>query len=69
VTLAAIAPEVARRRTFAIISHPDAGKTTLTEKLLLYSGAIREAGMVGGKAGSKAAPRTGWRWSASAASR
>ena len=32
--------EVARRRTFAIISHPDAGKTTLTEKLLLYAGAI-----------------------------
>lgn len=38
--------EVARRRTFAIISHPDAGKTTLTEKLLLYSGAIEEAGSV-----------------------
>jgi peptide chain release factor 3 len=37
---------VARRRTFAIISHPDAGKTTLTEKLLLYGGAIQEAGMV-----------------------
>ena len=36
--------EVARRRTFAIISHPDAGKTTLTEKLLLYGGAIRQAG-------------------------
>lgn len=32
--------EVARRRTFAIISHPDAGKTTLTEKLLLYAGAV-----------------------------
>lgn len=42
--------EVRRRRTFAIISHPDAGKTTLTEKLLLYGGAIREAGAVkGGK--------------------
>ena len=38
--------EVARRRTFAIISHPDAGKTTLTEKLLLYGGAIRQAGSV-----------------------
>jgi len=38
--------EVTRRRTFAIISHPDAGKTTLTEKLLLYGGAIREAGSV-----------------------
>lgn len=41
-----VAGEVARRRTFAIISHPDAGKTTLTEKLLLYGGAIREAGSV-----------------------
>jgi peptide chain release factor 3 len=38
--------EVNRRRTFAIISHPDAGKTTLTEKFLLYGGAIREAGTV-----------------------
>ncbi len=38
--------EVARRRTFAIISHPDAGKTTLTEKLLLYAGAIELAGAV-----------------------
>jgi peptide chain release factor 3 len=38
--------EIAKRRTFAIISHPDAGKTTLTEKLLLYSGMIRTAGMV-----------------------
>lgn len=38
--------EVKRRRTFAIISHPDAGKTTLTEKLLLYGGAIHEAGSV-----------------------
>ena len=38
--------ETARRRTFAIISHPDAGKTTLTEKLLLYSGQIRSAGSV-----------------------
>ena len=41
-----LAAETARRRTFAIISHPDAGKTTLTEKLLLYSGAIRTAGSV-----------------------
>lgn len=38
--------EIGRRRTFAIISHPDAGKTTLTEKLLLYGGAIRQAGSV-----------------------
>jgi peptide chain release factor 3 len=45
-----LAQEVARRRTFAIISHPDAGKTTLTEKLLLYGGAILRAGAVkGGK--------------------
>jgi hypothetical protein len=41
-----LAKEVARRRTFAIISHPDAGKTTLTEKLLMYGGAIQEAGTV-----------------------
>src|SRR5271165_4200548 len=38
--------EVAQRRTFAIIAHPDAGKTTLTEKLLLYGGAIQVAGQV-----------------------
>ncbi len=44
-----IPAEVARRRTFAIISHPDAGKTTLTEKLLLYSGAIHLAGSVKAK--------------------
>ncbi|MCB0321415.1 MAG: GTP-binding protein, partial [Bdellovibrionales bacterium] len=41
-----IANEISQRRTFAIISHPDAGKTTLTEKLLLYAGMIRTAGMV-----------------------
>src|SRR4030095_3898735 len=41
-----LASEIARRRTFAIISHPDAGKTTLTEKLLLYAGAIELAGAV-----------------------
>ncbi len=45
-----VAAEVARRRTFAIISHPDAGKTTLTEKFLLYCGAIHEAGEVSAKA-------------------
>ncbi len=44
--MAAVLPEAARRRTFAIISHPDAGKTTLTEKFLLYSGAIQQAGAV-----------------------
>lgn len=42
--------QINRRRTFAIISHPDAGKTTLTEKLLLYGGAIQTAGSVKGKA-------------------
>ena len=41
-----ISTEALKRRTFAIISHPDAGKTTLTEKLLLYGGAIHEAGSV-----------------------
>lgn len=46
---------VKQRRTFAIISHPDAGKTTLTEKLLLYSGMIATAGMVKGRKGRKAA--------------
>lgn len=46
---------VAKRRTFAIISHPDAGKTTLTEKLLLYSGMLLTAGMVKGRKGRKAA--------------
>jgi peptide chain release factor 3 len=46
---------IQQRRTFAIISHPDAGKTTLTEKLLLYSGKIQAAGMVKGRKGRKAA--------------
>lgn len=46
---------VKKRRTFAIISHPDAGKTTLTEKLLLYSGLLRTAGMVRGGKGRKVA--------------
>lgn len=50
-----IQEEVVKRRTFAIISHPDAGKTTLTEKLLLYSGMIQTAGMVKGRKGRKAA--------------
>ncbi len=45
--------EIERRRTFAIISHPDAGKTTLTEKLLLYGGAIREAGSVKARKASR----------------
>ena len=45
--------EISKRRTFAIISHPDAGKTTLTEKLLLYGGAINLAGSVKGKRTAK----------------
>jgi len=48
-----IAAEAARRRTFAIISHPDAGKTTLTEKLLLYGGAIEMAGAVKARKGHR----------------
>ena len=44
-----LADEAVRRRTFAIISHPDAGKTTLTEKLLLFGGAIQLAGTVKGR--------------------
>ncbi len=48
--MADLEKEINRRRTFAIISHPDAGKTTLTEKLLLYGGAINLAGSVKGKA-------------------
>src|SRR4051812_11116414 len=59
-TLAAPEPgtvedEAARRRTFAIISHPDAGKTTLTEKFLLYAGAVAEAGAVKARAGRRRA--------------
>src|SRR5487761_1468450 len=47
--------EASRRRTFAIISHPDAGKTTLTEKFLLYAGAVAEAGAVKARAGRRRA--------------
>jgi peptide chain release factor 3 len=47
--MSVIVHEAARRRTFAIISHPDAGKTTLTEKLLLFGGAIQLAGTVKGR--------------------
>jgi peptide chain release factor 3 len=50
-----VVQEAQRRRTFAIISHPDAGKTTLTEKFLLYSGALNEAGAVHARAGRRAA--------------
>ena len=51
--IANITKEVARRRTFGIISHPDAGKTTLTEKLLLFSGAIQQAGTVKARKSSR----------------
>ena len=51
--MADFASEIKRRRTFAIISHPDAGKTTLTEKFLLYGGAIQSAGSVKGKQNDK----------------
>ncbi|MBN9262547.1 MAG: peptide chain release factor 3 [Hyphomicrobium sp.] len=54
-----MAREVARRRTFAIISHPDAGKTTLTEKLLLFGGAIQLAGQVRAK-GDRRRTRSDW---------
>src|SRR3979411_2762645 len=54
-----LADEVARRRTFAIISHPDAGKTTLTEKLLLFGGAINLAGQVKAK-GDRRNTRSDW---------
>ena len=52
-------PEIARRRTFAIISHPDAGKTTLTEKLLLFGGAIQMAGAVKAR-GERRRTRSDW---------
>ncbi len=51
--MANLEKEIERRRTFAIISHPDAGKTTLTEKFLLYGGAIQSAGSVKGKQSDK----------------
>src|ERR1043166_7541392 len=54
-TDALLTHEILRRKTFAIISHPDAGKTTLTEKLLLYGGAIQLAGAVKAKRGRAAA--------------
>ena len=53
--MATLQEEISRRRTFAIISHPDAGKTTLTEKFLLSGGAIAQAGAVKGKKNSRAA--------------
>ena len=52
-----VTDEINRRRTFAIISHPDAGKTTLTEKLLLYGGAIHLAGSVKARKTTKTSRR------------
>jgi peptide chain release factor 3 len=57
--VSSLAQEVARRRTFAIISHPDAGKTTLTEKLLLFGGAIQLAGSVKARGDARRA-RSDW---------
>jgi len=51
--------EVAKRRTFAIISHPDAGKTTITEKVLLFGNAIQKAGTVKGR-GSNQHAKSDW---------
>src|SRR5438445_2553146 len=57
--MATLPDEIARRRTFAIISHPDAGKTTLTEKLLLFGGAIQMAGEVKAR-GERRRARSDW---------
>src|SRR5690242_10888146 len=59
IALSPLAAEVDRRRTFAIISHPDAGKTTLTEKLLLFGGAIKLAGQVRAR-GERRHTRSDW---------
>jgi peptide chain release factor 3 len=64
-TLSPYLQEVAKRRTFAIISHPDAGKTTITEKVLLFGQAIQTAGTVKGRGSSQHANPTGWRWKSS----
>ncbi len=53
--------QVDSRRTFAIISHPDAGKTTITEQLLLFGGAIRQAGTVRRKRLAISQSPTGWK--------
>src|ERR1700738_1712150 len=57
--MSTLTDEIARRRTFAIISHPDAGKTTLTEKLLLFGGAIQLAGEVKAR-GDRRRARLDW---------
>lgn len=53
--------DILSRRTFAIISHPDAGKTTITEKLLYFGGAIRDAGTVKAKKQVNLLLLTGWK--------
>src|SRR6201984_3401771 len=57
--MSSLTDEIARRRTFAIISHPDAGKTTLTEKVLLFGGAIQLAGEVKAR-GDRRRARSDW---------
>ena len=57
--MSTLTDEILRRRTFAIISHPDAGKTTLTEKLLLFGGAIQLAGEVRAR-GDRRRARSDW---------
>ena len=57
--MANLSAEIDRRRTFAIIAHPDAGKTTLTEKLLLFGGAIQMAGAVKAR-GAQRRARSDW---------
>src|SRR5947207_1546789 len=57
--MSTLTDEISRRRTFAIISHPDAGKTTLTEKLLLFGGAIQLAGEVKAR-GDRRRARSDW---------
>lgn len=61
--------EVSKRRTFAIISHPDAGKTTITEKVLLFGNAIQKAGTVKAVALTSTLNLTGWRWKKNVVSR
>nr|VXZ88920.1 Peptide chain release factor 3 [Klebsiella pneumoniae] len=68
-TLSPYLQEVAKRRTFAIISHPDAGKTTITEKVLLFGQAIQTAGTVKVVVPASTRNPTGWRWKSSVVSR